>query len=289
MENKELGKDQKFNNLITKYRELTKSASIIFAAIQYKKSEEIILTKVESEKTAILYGINSVNKKVLENLNKYNQIETRLKELIEKYEENLKSLGEYQDCTIISNYSKTIEEEQKNIEMMVHIYKYIKEEEKAKTKVDNSDDDIREKICNVQDEITRNETKISRMKMANKKKIEEKEISLAKAMESKEQHLQREIKGPKVFSKATRFFMGKINPTKTIEKNVFSKLIQRMDSYNENVKFELKEEDKKYLKENIKETIDKIIDSNFEFDYQVVEENKKNVKRKITSKRRRKK
>ncbi len=278
MENEKSNNNNEFNSLIAKYEELSKTVSIIYSAIQYKRSENIIISKVENEKNAITFGINSVNRKVLENIKKYNQIENRLNEIMERYESNLRQLAELCDADIISNHLKILEEEKKNISLMKQIDELILEENKAKSKVDNSDDEIREKICNLQDEITKNETKISRIKMNVKRKAEEKELTIGKAMESKDQQLQRNIKGPRVFSKATRFFLGRINPCKTIEKNVFSEIINRIECYENEEKKKIKEKDKKYLKADIVNTINEIMNTKEE--YKPEEEKKTNVKRK---------
>lgn len=258
MENKEISKDKKVEELITKWKELSHDFAIISAAIQYKKSQEIITKKSENETMAMKYGINSINKKVLENLTKYAETEKELNELIEKYEFNLKELATYNDSLIVQGYVKVFEEEKKQSEMYKKIYYLIKEEENAKQKVDNSDDEIREEICNIEDELSKSELKVRRLKPTIKKKIEEKELNLMNAMESKEQQIQRDVKGPKVFVKATKFFLGKINPHKMIEKNVFSNLRNRIEIYENEEKTNIRKPNKKYMEENILETLNEV-------------------------------
>lgn len=258
MEKKEINNDEKIRELLAKWKQLSKISIIILSAIQYKKSQEGIAQKVENESNAISYGIGNINRKVLENLNKYTEIEKEFKELIEQYEGNLTELAESFDCSIVSGYTKILQEEVKQIEMYEKIYGLIKDENKAKTKVDNSDDDIREEICNIEDEISKSELKVRRLKPTVRKKIEEKATTLNKTMEKKEQQLQRDVKGPKIFKKATKFFLGKINPHKMIEKNVFSNLKSRINEYESEEKNNVKKVNAKYQEKNIIETINKI-------------------------------
>ena len=114
--------------------------------------------------------------------------------------------------------------------------------------------------------------------MSLKRKNEEKDMAISKAIESKEQQIQRNIKGPRVFSKATRFFLGKINPYKTIEKNVFSKLMKRIDNYETEEKKVPKDKDRKYLKDGITDTINEIMSTKEKYKVDL-EEKKTNVKR----------
>ncbi len=287
MENIETKKDNKFYETISRYKEIIKTYAIIGSALQYKKSEEIILKKVDNEKNAITYSINSINRKVLENLKKYAQVEQELNDLMEKYESNLKEMAQWTDSNIITNYTKLLEEEKKQLDMNIKIFELEKEEVKAMSKVDNSDDEIREKICNIEDEVSKIETKISRLKVTIRKKVEEKEKTLNGLMETKEQQIQRNVKGPKVFSKATRFFLGKINPYKMIEKNVFSKLRQRIEDYDKEEKNDIKKIDEKYTEENIITTIEEIMNSKVE-EEQKQEEPKKVIKKRKTTKKKKK-
>lgn len=258
MEKKEINKDEKINQLLTKWKELSRISIIILSAIQYKKSQEGIAQKVENESTAITYGIGNINRKVLENLKKYSEIEQEFKELMEHYEENLTELAEFYDCSIVLGYTKILEEEIKQIQMYEKIYELIKDENQAKEKADNSDDEIREEICNIEDEISKSELKVRRLKPTVRKRIEEKATTLNKTMEKKEQQLQRDVKGPKIFKKATKFFLGKINPHKMIEKNVFSSLKNRINEYETEEKCNIKKVNAKYKEKNIIETINEI-------------------------------
>lgn len=258
MEKKEINNDKKVKELLEKWKELSKISIILLSAIQYKKSQEGIAQKVENESNAISYGIGNINRKVLENLKKYSDIEKEFTELMERYEGNLTELAESFDCSIVSDYTKILEEELKQIEMYGKIYALIKDETKAKIKADNSDDDIREEICNIEDEISKSEIRVRRLKPNVRKKVEDKATTLNKTMEKKEQQLQRDVKGPRIFNKATKFFLGKINPYKMIEKNVFSNLKNRINEYEAEEKNNIKKIDERYQENNIIETINKI-------------------------------
>ena len=95
-------------------------------------------------------------------------------------------------------------------------------------------------------------------KARKRKKILTKEQELISAMESEEKEIKKEtIKGPIIFNKATKFFLGKINPTKLIQKNVFNGLKNRIDKFNE-TENTVKKASEKYKEENILETINKI-------------------------------
>ena len=89
MENKEIIENQKLANLSKQFEKLAKDQAIISAAIQYKKSQEIIDQKLKNENAAISYGIKRINKKVIENLNKYEEVEKEYQEIIEKYKSDL--------------------------------------------------------------------------------------------------------------------------------------------------------------------------------------------------------
>lgn len=250
--------DELIEELISKMKKVAKNYAIASSATQYKKSQELILKKVSNENAAISYGISLINKKVIENLEKYSDIEKELNELIQKYKNNLEELAKYYDAQIASSYIKMYEEELKQINLQREIYYLVQDEKKARTKADNSDDEIREKICNLEDEVSKIETKIRRMKPNIKKKIMEKEEQINKAIESKDSSIQKDkIKGPKVFAKAAKFFIGKIKPYKLIEKNVFSNLKNRLEIY-ENEEKQSKKVNEKYLEENIIQTINEI-------------------------------
>lgn len=251
-------KDKKFNEISTKWKELSYDYTIISSAIQYKKSKEIILKKVDNQEIAMAYGINTINKKVLENPQKYSNIEKEFKEIINKYKKNLVELANYHDYAIVQGYTKILEEENRQLNMYTKIYNLIKEENEAKRKADNSDDDIREEICNIEDELSKSELKVRRLKPTIRKKIEEKEKSIINAMETVEHEIQRDVKGPKVFTKATKFFFGKFNPHKLIEKNVFSGVKNRIENYENGKTIKPKKINSKYLEEKIVDTINEI-------------------------------
>lgn len=258
MEKVENSKDKKFKEISDKWKELSYDYAIISAAIQYKKSKELITQKISNENVAITYAINAINKKVLENPEKYTDIENEFKEIMNKYENNLTELANYHDSTIVQGYTKVLEEENKQVKMYTKIYELIKEENDAKRKVDNSDDEIREEICNIEDEISKSELKVRRLKPTIRKKIEEKEKNISSAMETVQQEIQREVKGPKVFTKATKFFLGRIKPYKMIEKNVFSNVRNRIEKYEKEKKVTSKKINNKYIKKNIVATINEI-------------------------------
>lgn len=251
--------ENKFIDLRNNIKKILQDKVKVSSAMQYNKSREIILRKISNENIAITYGISLINKKVIENLEKYSEVEKELKELMEKYEKYLIELAMYHDNQIISEYIKLYEEELKQLEVQTQIYNLIQEEKKAKERVDNSDDEIREKICDLEDELEKIDLKIKRIRPLIKKKISDKEEELDKAIESKETNLQKNtIKGPRIFSKATRFFLGKIRPFKLIEKNVFTNLKNRLEIY-ENEERQVRKINEQYLEENIIETIEKVV------------------------------
>lgn len=255
-------KDKKFEELVSTWKELSYATTMISSAIEYTKSKESIAKKVQNENVAITYGINSINKKVLENPQKYNNIENEFKELMDRFENNLITLTSYHDSNIVQGYIKIAEEEKRQIEMYTQIHQLLKEENTAKEKVDNSDDEIREKICDIEDEIAKSELKVRRLKPTIKKKCEEKQRSIGRAMENEVQELQREIKGPKAFTKATKFFFGKINPYKMIQKNVFSNVKYRIEKYEQEKN--IKKINEKYLSDNLIETVNEALNNNKE-------------------------
>lgn len=252
-------KDKKFEELLDTWKELSYSAAVISAAIEYSKSKESVAKKVENENVAITYGINSINKKVLENPQKYNNVENEFKELMDRFEGNLVKLTNYHDSNIVQGYIKIVEEEKKQIEMYKEIYQLLKDEDIAKEKADNSDDEIREKICDIEDELAKSELKVRRLKPTIKKKGEEKERCVGTAMETEEQEIQRNIKGPRAFSKATKFFFGKINPYKMIQKNVFSNVQNRIEKYEQGKN--IKKINEKYLSENLIKTVNDVLNN----------------------------
>ena len=71
MDNKEIDENKKIEDLSNAWQKLCVNQAIISVAIQYKKSQEIINQKEENENSSLSYGIQLINKKVLENLDKY--------------------------------------------------------------------------------------------------------------------------------------------------------------------------------------------------------------------------
>lgn len=252
-------KDKKFEELADKWKELSYSAAVISAAMEYSKSKENVEKKVENQSVAITYGINSINKKVLENIQKYNNVENEFKDLMNRFEENLVKLANYHDSNIVQGYIKIVEEEKKQIEMYQEIYKLLKEEDVAREKADNSDDEIREKICDIEDELNKSELRLRRLKPTIKKKSEEKMRCIETAMETEAQEIQRDIKGPRAFSKATKFFFGKINPYKMIQKNVFSNVRNRIEKFEQGKN--IKKTNENYLSDNLINTLNDVINN----------------------------
>ncbi len=254
----EKAKEEVIEELSEKMKKLSKDQAIISSAVQYKKSQEIILKKLTNENVAIFYGISLINKKVIENLDKYTEVEKEFNELMKMYQENLEQLAKFHDTQIASEYTKIYKEEKKQVDIQKNIYYLIQKENKAKEKVDNSDDEIREQIYDLEEELSKIELKIRRLKPIIRKKVIEKEESLNKALESQETGIRKDkIKGPKIFSKATKFFMGKLKPYKIIERDIFKNLKNRLEEY-ENKEKKSKKINQDYLEENIIETINKI-------------------------------
>lgn len=252
-------REENFIELIDYIKKMLKDQTKVASAMQYNKSREIILNKISNENSAITYGISLINKKVIENIEKYSEVEKELKELMGKYEQHLIELAEYHDTQIVAEYIKLYEEELQKIKIQSKIYYLVQDEKKAKQKVDNSDDEIREQICNLEDELENIELKIKRIRPIIKKKIIDKEEELNKAIETKETGLQKgSIKGPRILSKATKFFLGKIKPIKLIEKNVFTNLKNRLEIY-ENEERQIKKINEQYTEENIINTIENIV------------------------------
>ena len=67
---KETNNDNKIEMLEKTWLDLSYQSAIISSAIQYKKSQEAIAHKAENEENSMKFGINSINKKVLENKKK---------------------------------------------------------------------------------------------------------------------------------------------------------------------------------------------------------------------------
>ena len=200
---------------------------------------------------------NETLPRLFENIDKYTEVEKEYQEIMKKYENDLTELAQYHDSQIVMGYIKILEEELKQKKILAKLFYAKQEENLARERVDNSDDQISEKIYDMEEEIAKSEQKIRRTKTTIKKRILQKEDELTSLFETREKGIQKEsIKGPKIFNKATRFFLGKLNPTKQIQRNVFNNLKKRIDEYEKN-KIEIKIKDE-YAEENIAKTLEKI-------------------------------
>lgn len=250
---KQESQSDKINKLIKNVLNLLSIDAISNSALQAKNTDAIINEKLENEKRSIEYGINSINKNVLKKQDKYSNVFEEEEKLLNEYKEILYSSSKFYDNSIYNESLKILKEElfqvEKNKELMILNQNVIK----AKEKADNSDDEIDEKIYSVEEEISKSETKVKRAKTLMRNKIKEKESELYSAIESKNKEVQREIRGPRVIKSATRFFMGKLNPLKMIEKNVFSLLRKRIDDY--------KKSYDNILNKKVKLTSDNIVDN----------------------------
>ena len=88
MSENEIKENKKIEELTSAWEKLLKDQAIISAAIQYKKSQETINQKIENENAAISSGLKIINKKVIENMNKYTEVENEFTSLIEQYKNN---------------------------------------------------------------------------------------------------------------------------------------------------------------------------------------------------------
>ncbi len=256
---KEEQMDQKFNKLLKKMLDLLKVNAISVSALQLKNTEAIISEKLENEKNAIEYGMNSINKNVLKNQKKYSNILEKESDLLDRYKKLITDVAKYYDNNILMENIKILNEELFQLEQNKKLTVLKEKEAKAREKLDNSDDVIAEEAYDVEEEISKSQVKVKRLKTSLKNKIKEKETALFSAVETKEKELQKEIKGPRVIKNATRFFMGKINPYKMIEKNVFKSLENRLNEYEEEIKSILKKKIK-YSDENIVSTINELVE-----------------------------
>ena len=264
MNSEKNNENNRIDELLDVWKKHCINQAIISIAILYKKSQEIISQKEEKEISSISYGIKMINKKVIENFEKYHEIENEYNELFSTYRKCLIELSQYHDTQIASYYLKILEEEIKQYKWFNEIYKLMQEELIAKEKADNSDDEIREKICDIEDEIGKSELKIRRLRPTIRKKIQDKSDELYKAIESEAQELRKEpIKGPRIINKATKFFMGRLSPYKTIKKNVFNNLRNRIETFeNSENKKTVKKANEKYLEDNIIDLITQITNEN---------------------------
>ena len=116
-DNKKTNNDNKIEMLEKNWLDLSYQSAIISSAIQYKKSQEAIAHKAENEENSLIYGINSINKKVLENKKKYSNIDEEYNVIMNHYNKNLEELADYHDSLIVHGYSKKLEEEKKQMNM----------------------------------------------------------------------------------------------------------------------------------------------------------------------------
>ena len=207
----------------------------------------------------MIYGINDINSKVLENKKKFEDIEESKNEILGKYKDALSDIGTNYDNIITMGYIKLLEEDLVQLEKYREIYKLKGKEIKAKAKLDNSDDEVAEVIYEKEDEISKSEAKARRLKTTVNAKIKEKQKELMDAMESEEKEIQTKIKGPRFLKGAKKFFFGKINPRKMIENNVFSEIRQRIEKFDEEELKKLKRS-KKYNEENLIESVEMLIE-----------------------------
>lgn len=257
-ENRENLLNDKINKLMKKMLELLKVNSISLSALQIKNTESIIHEKLQNESNSIEYGINSINKNVLKNEKKYSNIFSDKENILEDYKALLYSASKYYDNAIFNEIIKILKEELQQLEQNKKLMILKDKESIAKEKADNSDDEIAEEIYSLEEDISKSETKVRRTKTLLNNKIKEKERALYLAIESKDKEIQREIKGPKVIKNATRFFMGKLNPAKMIEKNVFSGVKKRIEEFRVESE-DIRTKKIKYSEENIISTINDLI------------------------------
>lgn len=252
-------KDNDFNNLMKEALLLSKLNAIVSSAYQYKNTENIVSNKTSNVENVIIYGINDINSKVLENKKKFEDIEENKNDLLNKYKDALNDIGTNFDNIITMGYVKLLEEDLVQLEKYNEIYKLKGKEIKARAKLDNSDDEIAEIIYEKEDEISKSEAKARRLKTTINAKIKEKQKELNEAMETEEKEIQTKIKGPQIFKGAKKFFFGRINPRKMIENNVFSDIRERINKFNEEKLKELKRS-KKYNENNLIESVEVIIE-----------------------------
>lgn len=251
-------KEKEFNKLITDMNKLSKLNAIVSSAYQYKNTENIVLNKTSNEENSIIYGINSVNSKILTNRKKFENINDEKDEILNNYKQSLEKLGANYDNIITMENVKLLEEEVEQIQLFKKIFKLKRKESIAKGKADNSDDDIAEDIYDLEDILSKSESKTRRIKTTLNSKIKEKEASLMNAMESKEKELQTKIKGPQIFKSAKKFFFSKINPQKVVENSVFSNIRDRIEDFKEDLKNMKKSE--KYTEENLIEAVNVVME-----------------------------
>ena len=74
--------NERIENLLLEWEELSKKQAIAYAVLQYRNSQELINQKFEKEEQSIICGIKSINKKVIEHINKYKKRTRRNKKKI---------------------------------------------------------------------------------------------------------------------------------------------------------------------------------------------------------------
>lgn len=251
-------KDKEFNKLIKDMLSLSKVSAIISSAYQYKITENTVESKTSNEENVIIYGINDINPKVMNNKKKFETINQSKNDLLENYKTSLEKLGKNYDNIITMGYIKLLDEELEQLEKYIDIYNLKKQENKAKEKLDNSDDQIAEEIYKIEDELEKSESRTRRIKTTINAKIKEKKELLMNAMESSEKQMQTAIKGTHIFKGAKKFFIGKLNPQKAIEKNVFSTIRERIEKFNNEDLVTMKKSTK-YTKANLIASVDSTI------------------------------
>ena len=254
-------KEQQFSDLLNYMNKLSKLNAIISSAYQYKSTENTVINKTSNQENAIIYGINSVNSKILTNRKKYENINESKDEILNNYKESLEKLGRSYDNNITMEYIRLLEEEVEQVNLYRKIYQLKIKESIAKGKADNSDDDIAEDIYNLEDVLSKSESKTRRIKTSVNSKIKEKNSVLMDAMEFPEKDLQTKIKGPQIFKNAKKFFFSKINPQKVVENSVFSNIRERIEEF----KVELKKikKNNKFSEENLIQNVNLAMDKSY--------------------------
>ena len=116
-------KDNDFNNLMKEALLLSKLNAIVSSAYQYKNTENIVSNKTSNVENVIIYGINDINSKVLENKKKFEDIEENKNDLLNKYKDALNDIGTNFDNIITMGYVKLLEEDLVQLEKYNEIYK----------------------------------------------------------------------------------------------------------------------------------------------------------------------
>ena len=109
-------KDNDFNNLMKEALLLSKLNAIVSSAYQYKNTENIVSNKTSNVENVIIYGINDINSKVLENKKKFEDIEENKNDLLNKYKDALNDIGTNFDNIITMGYVKLLAEDLDQLE-----------------------------------------------------------------------------------------------------------------------------------------------------------------------------